>query len=411
MKKRPTILFVTYGGGHVNMMVPVLLKLKRRGGPRCVVLGLTTASKVLTQHGIPHRGFRSLLKPTDHAALARGKKMVSMLPANGGVSSEESAAYLGLSYRDLEEQRGVNAAARAYAALGRQAFLPLGPMRRLFDEVRPDLLVTTISPRAEEAAIRVAKERGIPSVCLVDLFGRFPLSKVSQPGYGTRVCVLSEKFKRALINAGRKKEDIFVTGNPAFDVLASPALKRKARAYRRSRGWKDDRIILWASQMEPATNPLSGTKGDPRLPEIIEEKLRGIVQRHERWRLVVRPHPNEPARNRFFTGRIESGEGVPLSVLLAAVDLVVVMTSTVGVEARLLGKPLVSVDLSVFSKDADFEGEGLSRGVRDLAHLERVIEKAFSDPPNGPMGYVKLGSATPAVVRVIESTVRARRVS
>ncbi len=399
MGDRPrTALFVTYGGGHVNMMIPVLQKLRERADLRCVTLGLTTAGAALKNQGLPSRGFASLIRAEDTHALRWGEKLAAALPAGGAVPREETVAYLGLSYADLVERAGEAEAARAYEEKGRQAFLPLGPLRRLLDEIRPDAVVATISPRAEEAALRVAGERGIPSLCLVDLFARTALQRASAPGYGTRVAVISQGVGRWLVSSGRPENEIAVTGNPAFDHLVSSRWGEAGRALRAARGWGEQRVILWASQVEPAVDPFSGNRGNPRAPAEIEEALRGITARAG-WRLVVRPHPNEPPRRPDGRPNVDySDPRESLPALLAAVDAVVIMTSTVGLEARFMGKPVISVDRSVFTKDTPFSEEGISQGVANLADLGGALETALATPPKPLAGFPPVGRATEAVV-------------
>lgn len=409
MSKPATILFVAYGGGHVNMILPVVSRLREQRTHRCVTLGLTTAGPVFHRHGERSRGFASIIRPEDEEARVWGKTLMRELPFNGDVPEEESVAYLGLSYQDLEQRMGREAAAQQYGESGRQAFLPLGPLRRLFDDVRPDVVVATTSPRAEEAAIRVSQEREIPSLCITDFFQCRSLERLALPGYGTRVCVISESTKKWFVARGRSRDEIVVTGNPAFDSLVSPVIRKAAQGLRRKKGWEGERVVLWASQVEPSRNPFTGRRGDPTLPRRIEEELRGVISRRRHWRLIVRPHPNEN-RSKFQTSeRVEiSPSSDPLHVLLHAVDAVVIMTSTVGLEARLIGKPVVSVDASVFSQDTPFSKVGLSRGVSDLDKLERALESALASPLEIPGGYAAPGNATEAVVAQIEKLARGR---
>lgn len=398
-----TILFVTYGGGHVNMLIPLLERLQGRDDIRCVTLGLTTAAAQLARHNLPSRGFASLLREGDEAAIVQGERLAADLPEGGPVSREESVAYLGLSYADLEEREGVEGAAHLFAEKGRQSFLPLGPIRRLFDEVQPDLVIATISPRAEQAALMVACERGIPSLCLIDLFARPSLNRASEPGYGSRVCVISEGVRRWLVDAGRREDEVVVTGNPAFDHLGHVELVKRGQELRKLRAWGDEKVILWASQVEPDRNPFSGAPADPALPLRIEQVLLECIERHPDWRLIIRPHPNEPTREFVPEGRVElSGREDHLHTLLQAVDLVVIMTSTVGLEARMLGKPLLSVDLSVFSLDTPYEEVGLSHGVRDLTQLESAIETALNEDSALPAGFPPPGGAAEAILDQIE---------
>ena len=56
---RPRILFVTYGGGHVRMVLPVVRALQARGTVDVQVLALTTAHAFLAREGIATEGYFS----------------------------------------------------------------------------------------------------------------------------------------------------------------------------------------------------------------------------------------------------------------------------------------------------------------------------------------------------------------
>ena len=53
----PKILFVTYGGGHVNMVIPVVKEVEKEGFT-FTVLGLTTAGKSLEDAGLRYKTFK-----------------------------------------------------------------------------------------------------------------------------------------------------------------------------------------------------------------------------------------------------------------------------------------------------------------------------------------------------------------
>ena len=91
--------------------------------------------------------FKELIQPDDSRAIEHGTRLAEEMHKDSKVQSlEESIAYLGLSYADLEDQLGVVEAKKEFTRKGRQAFLPLAPIRRLFDQIQPDVLLTTNSP-------------------------------------------------------------------------------------------------------------------------------------------------------------------------------------------------------------------------------------------------------------------------
>lgn len=399
--KKKKILFIAYGGGHVRMIVPLVHELLKRPDTTVTVLGLTTAGKILEKKGIPYIGFRDIIRQDDTRAFEMGRELCQGLVSDL-IPIEETIAYLGLSYADLEERLGVNEAREAYRLKGRQAFLPLTVMMRLFKELQPDLVVTTISPRAEEAAIMTAHSMGIKSLCMTDHFSGPATMKAKEPWYGNVVTVLSERVKNSLVEAGRNPDDIVVTGNPAFDELANTDISSQAASIRASRGWGKDRVILWASNIEPARHPTSGAPGDPHLPRNVEAALLKIIKTHPEWRLVLRPHPNEHIDYGQLPDRVESsGAEDNLNVLLSAVDVVIVLVSAVGLQARFLGKPLVSIEESMFCVDASYRAAGLSLGVDSLDKLEAVLEKAITKDADYPEGFPPCGEATENVLKVI----------
>jgi len=384
------ILFVTYGGGHVNMLLPVIRSVSRRRS--VTVLGLTAAGKILERAGIPSIGFRHFVQPhEDAAALDWGRRLAASLPA-GTVASEESIAYLGLSYADLVGRMGEDAAAAAFLAKGRQAFLPLGVLRRIIDRVQPEMVVASNSPRAEQAALLVAGERRLRSACLVDLFGIDELPWVALPGYGNVVMVMSAPVRDILVAAGRPSNEIIVTGNPAFDVLADPDIPAAADQWRRASGLNRRIVILFASQPVP---------GRPQINLDVARHLAGIAAARG-WSLVVRPHPNETRPVILPEGAILSDREDVLATVLQAADVVLTYNSTVGLEALLLGRPLVQLGIGMPIESAPYAQLGLAQLAPMLGDVEPAIIRALAQGPGIQQSLMLAGNATSNVVAVIE---------
>ena len=344
MKK---VLFVCYGSGHVRMVLPVAKALHESGRAQVQVLGLTTAAQVVREAGLPLLQFKDFVGPGDAAAIEHGRRLAARM--TGVVDAEETAAYLGLSSADLVAEVGGEEAFRRYEKDGRQAFLPKRTLKRILQQVKPDLLVATNSPRAERAAIESAGALGIPAVCIVDLFAIDEVRWIGQPGYARKVCVLNDSVRQFLIDAGRRPDEIVVTGNPAFDVLQNESVRAQGAALRAREGWDGKRVLLWAEQVEPAVHPFDGRTGDPTLPRRALDALIAWTQAHPDAVLCVRPRPGQPVPDLPDSPQIRvTGQDWPLPPLLHAVDCVVTLTSTVGLEGHLAGTRLVQVTGSVF---------------------------------------------------------------
>jgi predicted glycosyltransferase len=113
------------------------------------------------------------------------------------------------------------------------------------------------------------------------------------------------------------------------------------------------------------------------LPLLVEKQISHLVANRDDLHLIIRPHPNE---NRI----VAEGDNVsvsdsnePLHPILHAVNVVVVLTSTVGLEAAISGTPVITVDNSVFTQDAPYSKYGISRGINNLNELESAIDQAI----------------------------------
>lgn len=399
--KKKKLLFVTYGGGHVNALSPVIKTFINNPDFKVHVLGLTTAQTVLEREGIPYLGFKDFVEKGDEPALEKGKELAGDLQ-NNAVPLEETIAYLGLSYRDLEIRLGAEEAERLYKEKGRQAFLPLTVLKRIISKIKPDLVVATSAPRAEQAAMLTARELSIPAVCIVDLFGLMEIKWLKEPGYANKICVLSDHVRGFIIRAGRRQEEVVVTGNPAFDRLAQPDLDLKGQQLRQEKGWCNDRVILWASQSEPKLHPVTGERGDPDLPRKIDQVFFDIIERHPDWRLVIRYHPSETVPSQPLPPRVETSPlSDDLSPLLKAVDIIVSMTSTVGLEGALIGTSFITLDVSVYTPDAPFSKMGIAKGVGSLDHLEDALEEVLAEKWLPAQALPVIGQSTANIANII----------
>ena len=380
MKK---VLFVTYGSGHVRMVVPVAKALATSGLAQPLVLALTTAAPVVREAGLELLQFKNFLRNgnrADEAAVAHGQRLMRAMP--GPIADpQETAAYLGLSYQELELRVGPVEAERQYQLEGRQAFLPVATLKRIVEQLAPSLVVATNSPRAERAAILAARSLGLPSICLVDLFCLDEVKWIGEPGYADKVCVLNDSVKHFLLSAGRTDRQVVVTGNPAFDDLANPIHITAGARLRQNRNWGGKHVLLWPTQVEPALHPFNGTPGDVDLPERSLMQVIGWVLSRDDCVLCIRPRaglapmvlPDDPRV-------VVTGQDVGLPALLQAVDLVVTLNSTVGLEGHLAGTRLVQILGSVFDNAMPLKRYGIADeavALNDLvAALDRCIHLA-----------------------------------
>ncbi len=392
MKK---ILFVGYGGGHITMLIPIIHFLRKHSQYHLIVLGLTTAAEKLRAEKITYFGYKNLVDlKIDREALKIGQELFKSLGKKAQVDVEESVAYLGLSYFDLVSRLGALKAKSEFELKGRQSFLQLSILERVFKRYKPDLVIATNSPRSEKAAILTARKMGIPSICLVDFFDpREFEDRISKPGYANRVCVLSESVKNKLMESGRKEREIIVTGNPAFDNLIEQDLKLKSESFRSEFALQNKKVLLWARQANP---------NDFNLYEQIESCLFHLIDKNPNWTLIIRPHPNDSTSFSKLPKRVYlSPAKNDLATILHVSDVIVTVNSTVGLQGVSIGKPLITVELGFASPYTPYGEMGISIGIKDIKKIEESILKAFEGfKPSAT--FPKPGNATKEVVKVIK---------
>ena len=394
------LLFVCYGGGHVAMLYPIIKSLINKYD--ITTLALTTAQSFLSSRKIPFIGYKDFPEAKNLEIQEWGKRLSAELPINNLVPIEETTAYLGINFCELIKTYGLEHAKTLYQQKGRQAFLPIKTMKRFLERLNPDLVISTNSPRTEEGVFLAAKNLNIPSVCLIDLFALQEIQWIGQSGYATKLCVLNDFVKENFIKAGRSSEEIVIAGNPVFDTLQEEDILQASISLKKEKKWDDGKInILWASQPEPKQHPFCSKIGDPILLDRIEDVLRNFVKENPNFRLIVRYHPSENKKFIHEDNVEFSSCNEPIEPLIHAVDLVVVTASTVGLQAHIIGKPVISVDNTIWTDDVKYAQQGISIGIRIPEELPDIIRnfKAFLGEKVVPQ-YPK--NATQNVINIIE---------
>ncbi|WP_339733409.1 hypothetical protein [uncultured Gimesia sp.] len=342
------------------MLIPVLEELRSQGC-RISVLGLTTAEEPLKAAGFEPIGFRHLMTREDDRAQRHGIRLATEMKADGqSVPLAETIAYLGLSYADLEDRVGVSAAEQHYREQGRRVFLPLNPLRRAFDQFQPDVLLTTNSPRAEQASVIVARERNIPSISLVSLFG-LQIADI----LADQVCIPFKATIPQLTARGVSPENLVITGHPSFDCADDVLHQESAGLAWRTRHKIEDHCLVALYAMQPGMDAQS---------QLIEASLEQAAILNPNLRIAVRKHPNHTEADarrvikRFGNSALNASLET-LATVLHACDLLVTHHSTVAIKAALIGRKV-----AFFNLDDDISAYGLPLHSYDWATFSTTIE-------------------------------------
>lgn len=372
MKKK--VLLVCYGAGHSNIMAPVFNRLQADGFVHPVVLALSIAKNHFKSHNVPFRtlsDYKNLIMDAD--AEQYGELLADRWHVEAsGLTRTESVIYLGASMRDLVKDVGEPEAYSKIERLGRQCFLPVETMSRVIDCENPDFIMTTNSPRMERASVLVGNERGIPTLSIHDDLGFMRRDYVLS---ADRIAVMSEITKENLLDQGHRAGRIVVTGHPAFDPVKEELHNfDRAEIIRKLNLPEAPRYLLLATSHV-------GVRGHVMniCPLVCE-----FVDRSEEFHLIIKPHPGEDAD--AYRHYAESRRrpptvitGVNIRELLAVSELLMTFKSTTMIESVLMGKPVVSVNLTGGPDPFPYVQWGLGVEAKDEEGLKTATREALNN--------------------------------
>ncbi|MED3648411.1 hypothetical protein P4475_16650, partial [Halalkalibacterium halodurans] len=195
-------MFICYGGGHVNTIIPVVKELEKRNQFEIISIGINLAADTFRKNGIPCKSLSSYM---NKKVLKIGAPLAEKFhDFNSSVSFADSIAYYGFTMKDLIEAKGEELAYQILNLYDRRLFLPVESMKEILSYEKPDVVVTTTMHRFEAATIIAANELGIPSLRIEDLLG-----KINKP-FPDKIQVKSIEEKEKLIKSGIKEEKILI---------------------------------------------------------------------------------------------------------------------------------------------------------------------------------------------------------
>jgi len=238
-------------------------------------------------------------------------------------------------------------------------------------QVHPDIvLVGDDRSTITRASILPAKDAKIPVVEIQH--GLFSLPEIyvniMPKPISDKICVWGNSSREYLLKLGFEDEKIEITGSPQFDEHRKFA-----------EGFKDkkSKIILFATQAPYKNINLES------IEEIaVNRKLKDFV-------VYVKPHPDEdPVSYKFLEEKYPNKVFVRpknenLSYLLAISDVVLINTSTVGLEAAILDKPIVCINF--LGEKLMYVDDGIALEATNIDEVVNAINKVFDEDISGKL--------------------------
>ncbi len=388
------VLIACYGGGHVQSLIPVVHALQEIPEIELVVLGFTTARMAFERVGIDALGYDSLLEESDEEWVDLVKPYLPE-ETHPDISQLETLAYYAIGLRDLVLSYGRESALKLFSENGRRAFFPKNTFTLFLKKIAPDLVVTSTSPRSELALQHAAADLKIDALAISDLFLQHESEYICASSYARNVTVMADYVAESLKAKGYTG-NLYVTGNPAFDDLSLINVKDGGNLRRRLGIAEQERLILWVCPSAPTS--IIGK--DFVQPAVMLAHLEAFCEKQTNTRYLVRQHPSKPVLDRPLSSTSHGLLCPPLVAIedcLSAADIVLLETSTVGLQAALLGLPVVTIGAGDYPPYAQL---GLSVDVPNLGSVEEALLRA-KKPRLDLLSYPALDCSGARVVEVI----------
>ena len=198
------------------------------------------------------------------------------------------------------------------------------------------------------------------------------------PSYteGLNIAVISPFAKDAHITMGAPADKIFVTGQPRFDLIRQVKIDRAHIMAKLGVPGNSDIIVL-------ATQPVGELRTEKNRGELIEAVLSAMIEFQEK-QLVIKLHPSEKLEKyQEMLTKVNSNaiicQDIDLYGLLRECDLLMAVYSTVALEAMILDKPVIIINLTGKPDIMPYAKSGAALGVYQKEDLAPAIRKALYD--------------------------------
>lgn len=378
MKKK--ILFVTYGGGHVRIVIPIIEELISRKH-EVSILGLTSSVKDLKKYKYDYKNIREYLSLFDYIEqkkiLEYGELVIDdAFDDKSGLDKDDIKVYLGINLWDLSLQyENFDKCLNEFKLNGRRGFFPINLMERIIRYENPDVLVVTSGQRSEKAAAIVANKMDIQVVRIIDLLGE----NLVIP-YDAKVCVMNDYAKNNILESNSKinTNDVFVTGQPNIELKYN--YRDQIKFYQNNNLDKYEKKVSFFSQ--------------PNIPyrSIVFKEYIKLFESNSNYFGVWKLHPNEDISlydnlvNQLPPNLIVVKDD-DTNVLIEESNLVITFYSTVGLQAIVAGKLLLVINLTEKDFPIDYAKLGCAKLVRNVSDFQNTINYLLKNNINNDEFY------------------------
>jgi len=384
VSKNKKVLFVLYSRNHVNTTMPIIKELKT-SGKEVKIIGLNVGSdqkkfQRLKEEKQPFTNLEAYITRGISSKAKKSKREFSKQwrSLKNDPRFKEQLEYDNVSIWEIAKDKFEYFFSIHFVDIVRY----IETMKHVCEIEQPDIIIISelgLIPIGK-AAIEVGNLKDVltlgiqqgfwPDIALFET-----ISSDEDPIPPKRIAVYGDFTKRVLVKRGGNAEKIVVTGDPKLDNLAKADV-----LYNRDEVCDILKIDSRKHVLVLATNPIGGRDN--------EELLKGVfaaIKDVPNAQLVVKPHPAEDESfhkgiaKQMGMSKVIITKDIDLHALLYACDVLLVVHSTVALEAMRLEKPVISINLTNIVNHINYAGSGAAIGVSRQEDIAPAIMKVLED--------------------------------
>lgn len=251
-------------------------------------------------------------------------------------------------------------------------------MKKIIDIIKPDIiLVEDDRSPLGKTFIEVGKSEKIPT--LIVCHGLIADHPIHGPIFADKIAVMGDYMKEALIKRGVSPNQIVITGQPSYDRLLQENSGFGKENICKQLGIDPEKKIIAL-----ITQPLPWEINEPVISKVFSS-----MKNFPEVQLVVKPHPAEESKLHELILRETSQNNIIIKKdldifeLLFSSEIVITMFSTVGLEAIILDKPVITINLTNKPDSYPYAESGAALGVYKPEDISNAIKKVLYDPEVG----------------------------
>lgn len=414
-EKKNKILLIVFIETMIPVIYPIIKELEKNKDNQLIVLRLTSPTermkKSLDKKGIKSEPVERYMTET---AKKRAKNIIKILMKGWkylklNKKFRKSITYLGIPVWDLvkydfeyyfETRKRIEEIVKYIECL-----------REAIKIEKPKILIT-LDDYSElgKPTMLLGKINKVPTLCIQHgLFGKGVF--VFGPSYSDKIAIWGPKVKKILGKRWFNPKKMVLTGSPGFDDLAdkNSLQKSKEEIYKILNLNPSKKFFIYATQ------PLGK---DKKLKRITAEMVFNAMKQFTNKYLVVKIHPREYDLSFYQNIAKKTGihniiivKDVNLHKLIANCELLITPFSTVGIEALILNKPLITVNLTRRIDPGSFEESG-TINVKSTNELVSAIRYILNPKNREKISkkvrryiynytYITNGKATERIIKLI----------